>query len=693
MRFQGVFAVLMILSLTLPLHYTEGESEVNSLLVELPSGQVFWLRGNGYNSTLDNLTRSICKANNLTLKLTGTHAIIAGYYLSLYHWDNGWKSGIGSISAWSQGIPVATPMSPYPRTTALSQVSHFSAGPDEVWRYSVGSGIYGSVDSVVTGYSNVTFFNSWNGFYALKDGRLMWKNSTVRGLSSPCIYNETIYVGSSDGYLYSFDLHGHLKFRFKISNSPGTTGLSSSPIVVNNTVYIGGFESDNRTSYLFAISSNGTLLWKVALNSSVYYGSPVYHNGILYVPLAGKYNSSTMAWYPDYGVLAIGNGKVIWRFHTDKPVKSTPLFYNGYIYFTCTDGFLYKITEEGNEVWKYRVGYSTSSPNAYDSVIYVGSGSFSTGGRLYAIKDDSRMLWVRNVSGGIQSSITISPPFIFVSVNSEHGGVFCYNFKGKEVWNFTVQNYVLGAPSVIGRFLYFGDDSGHVYALTDNKKPEIVFQGKQNYYFGETAHFIVRATDNVGINNLTVFFENRSYYGNYIYLNFTVNFVGSHFITARAMDYNGNLEVMNYLVNSNNGTMRIIVNIGDKFEVGKNVSAIVEVVDNQGNPVEHACVSVYLDNAIIASGYTVHGLFSFSFTVLPGHHVVKVSVNREGYSSVSWSKNIYGTRGRESNGYNYLPMVISLVAVVVIVAVVLAIILKKRYERYRELTREEMKNK
>ncbi len=688
------FLLLLAIPSNIPVSHGAEHNEFHKVLIELPDGYIVW--GSGYGN-VSTVTEKVCYVHGLSYSSSGLWINVNGYLLQGYSWHGSWESGIyGEIIGWAQRMPIATPSSPYPRISGMPQISYYSAGNKEIWNFSVGSGAFGAVDSTVVGSGAQLFFNSWSGLYSLaNNGTFLWKNTTVKGMSTPYIYGSNIYVGSSDGFLYSFTNSGALRFKVKLEHSPGDTGISSSPIIANQTLYIGGFESDNSTSYLFAFTPNGTELWNVSLNSTVYYGSPIYNNGTVYVPLAGKYNASTSQWYPDFGIAAVHNGKIIWKFLTPKPVKSTPLLYHGALYFTCTDGSLYKISLHGEEIWKLNIGYSTASPNAYDGVIYVGAGTFMHGGKIYAISTDSTILWSFDVKGGVQGSITIAPPYLYVPLNYPDGGIICLNFSGSEIWNYTSWNYVLGSPSIIDRSLYFGDDSGHVYKLSDTKAPKIIYDGRQSYRVGEYASITVRARDNVGVKNLTVRFENKTYHGkDFVNLHFLVNFTGSKLISATAEDYNGNTASLAYEIIAYNKSLRIIANIPQSFEANKSTAITIKVVDNTGMGVSGAVINVYIDNKSQLTGTTSQsGTLTFQLYVPQGTHTLRIVAKKEGYANAVYEKKVVSTYSSWVPKGDTFFLLLIVITAVGLISVALAYVLRKRGKNYAELTRERLKNK
>ena len=73
-------------------------------------------------------------------------------------------------------------------------------------------------------------------------------------LSSPAVSGSSLYVGSSDHFLYALDRQdGILKWKFKTGGR-----ITSSPAVSEGVVYFGSFDA-----YFYAVdAATGALKWK-----------------------------------------------------------------------------------------------------------------------------------------------------------------------------------------------------------------------------------------------------------------------------------------------------------------------------------------------------------------------------------------------------------------------------------------------
>ena len=115
----------------------------------------------------------------------------------------------------------------------------------------------------------------------------VWQSRVARpdiGLTGLSVAGDSVYFGTSDGYIYAFDLNNRkILWRTKVG-----IGVTASPIVVGGQIFVG---------------TNEGLLHSV---DKV-------------------------------------NGEVQWTIQTGGPIKAQPTWANGFLYFASTDGKLYAI--------------------------------------------------------------------------------------------------------------------------------------------------------------------------------------------------------------------------------------------------------------------------------------------------------------------------------------------------------------
>ena len=68
--------------------------------------------------------------------------------------------------------------------------------------------------------------------------RLLWTFKTGDAIkSSAVVWDETVYIGSNDGYIYAINTNGTLKWKFNAG-----TSVEAPPLILRNTLYAGSME-------------------------------------------------------------------------------------------------------------------------------------------------------------------------------------------------------------------------------------------------------------------------------------------------------------------------------------------------------------------------------------------------------------------------------------------------------------------
>ena len=158
--------------------------------------------------------------------------------------------------------------------------------------------------------------------------------------SSPAIYDDYIYIVSSDGILKAVDMKtGEEEWDLDLE-----APTNSSPIVHKNRLYIGCEDG------LKAVNIN--------------------------------------------------THKIIWDYDCDN-VASTPFYYEDVIYFGSDDGHLYGVNTDGKVEFNKKLdGELKSSPAVVDDTIFIGS----TNSKLYSIDTDKSNNWEFTTGDEILSS-------------------------------------------------------------------------------------------------------------------------------------------------------------------------------------------------------------------------------------------------------------------------------------------------
>ncbi len=232
---------------------------------------------------------------------------------------------------------------------------------------------------------------SWHGaIYALdaQSGKLLWNYTTFGQFGSFLTDGRNVYVSSnsvdtrnnldaqnSGGSVYEGGIacldgvSGKMLWNYPIDDSVGQ------PVAVDDTLYVA---SGNGVLYSFN-ASNGKALWSYTAGTGI--GSIHAVDGYLYV------GSST-------GVLCLNrfNGAVIWNFAASDFTGSSPCYptyadgivyvgANGPMFFSpVTHWNFYAVdASTGERLWNYTLGYGVASEPTFEKgVVYIG-GDFVTG--------------------------------------------------------------------------------------------------------------------------------------------------------------------------------------------------------------------------------------------------------------------------------------------------------------------------
>ncbi len=237
-----------------------------------------------------------------------------------------------------------------------------------LWKFKTGDVVHAS--PVI--FDNKVYIGSFDGFlYVLdtKTGKPAWKFDTVGDTYFPrgeiqkavSIQDSSVYFGSRDYNIYVLDAaKGTGKWNMKEKGS----WIIATPVVDSSQVFFGTSDSH----YFYAMDAqNGDIHWKIPLNMRVF-GSPAIDGNMLYF---GCFNGKLYA-------ADRKTGKVQWMFQTDGSkanyekvynredkfredfevygndylkaekkimdmgaILATPVWRDGRIYFTSTDGHLY----------------------------------------------------------------------------------------------------------------------------------------------------------------------------------------------------------------------------------------------------------------------------------------------------------------------------------------------------------------
>lgn len=208
------------------------------------------------------------------------------------------------------------------------------------WKFNAQSRVRSSPASA----DNVIYFGDTHGyFYAIdgETGELKWRYATEGTkfdpaafgfdrcaiISSPAIAGDFVIFGGRDGFLYALDRQtGQEKWKrdYKIS------WVISSPAIFNKTIFTG--TSDGRFAHALDLAT-GEEKWRFNATETVW-SSPAICDSLVYFGDGGGHLFA----------LDNRNGTEKWRFKTRGRIFSSPMVSAGVVYIGSDDGYLYALT-------------------------------------------------------------------------------------------------------------------------------------------------------------------------------------------------------------------------------------------------------------------------------------------------------------------------------------------------------------
>ncbi|MBN1233926.1 MAG: PQQ-like beta-propeller repeat protein, partial [Candidatus Coatesbacteria bacterium] len=360
-------------------------------------------------------------------------------------------------------------------------------------------------------------------------GDLIWKFKTDDIISSsPRISNNTIFVGSSDKYIYAIDaVKGTLIWKCFLLSPVDR----SSPCISDGVVYIGSGEyNDQSMNYYFfhAIdASNGSVIWKFKSgsivsspyisDSSVYFGScddfiysldkkdgrlnwryktnddvtssPLVSDNIIYI---GSHDNNFYA-------INCSNGSLKWKYQTGNSIDTSPCFSNNVVFFASGDGYVYALnSSDGSLKWRYKAGYGggiNSSPCVSDGVVFIGGNDLM----LYAINEDSGILkWRFMIEGPISDTPCYSDNIVYIGGYGTSHSVYSIKNADKGIfqWKYRTSGDIgWSSPSISDGVLFVGSTDTYLYAVQSSNMQIISPNGKEKWLCNTSHDIVWNSTD------------------------------------------------------------------------------------------------------------------------------------------------------------------------------------------------------
>jgi outer membrane protein assembly factor BamB len=169
----------------------------------------------------------------------------------------------------------------------------------------------------------------------------------------------------------------------------------------------------------------------------------------------------------EYDMQKVKKFERIWRVGYGGSISSTPLYYNGVIYFGCADQFVYALDPaDGRMRWKFKTegGIILSYVKEYNGLIYFGSFDHN----MYAITaEGGKLVWKYKTFDKIASTPAFSDGVVYFG-GKDH---FVYALRadtGQLVWKYKTFDCIISEPAVVGDRLLIVSYDRNLYCLNKN---------------------------------------------------------------------------------------------------------------------------------------------------------------------------------------------------------------------------------
>lgn len=322
-----------------------------------------------------------------------------------------------------------------------------------LWSFETESWI---ISSPVLGFGRVYIGSTDGKVYSinLRDGSKVWEFDTGDDIeASPLLLDRTIYIGNLSGEFFSLDAHtGRVQWRYKCDSSIyGSANWAQDPDNQKTLILVGSY--DNRL-YCFD-AATGKLIWS--------YETDNYING---APATDGVHVVFGGCDELLHILSVSDGTKTGEVWAGSYIPGSAAFVEKRAYLGHYDNKLVCIdTREKKIVWEYE---DKDHPDAFFSSPAVGKDSVLIGSRdgyLHCVdRKNGEKIWDFQSRDDIDSSPVISGNKVVVA--SMDGRLYVVDLEdGKEIWSYEIGAAIFGCPAVAGGIIVIGADDGRVYAF------------------------------------------------------------------------------------------------------------------------------------------------------------------------------------------------------------------------------------
>jgi outer membrane protein assembly factor BamB len=300
-------------------------------------------------------------------------------------------------------------------------------------------------------HNEYILFSSWDCYFYCLDknnGSIKWKFKTRNAvIGQPIMIEDSVFFGDNAGYFYCLKIDtGNLNWSYCI-DAEGQ--IRTKPLVKDTQVFV----CSNGGSLFWFDFKTGSVLKSIVIDG-YFYNDPLFDgNNILLVSgskvyiidfINGKINNTyTLGSKINYGL--VGNGQIVYVAEKNKNLHSLDLLTNnalwnlkfkgdpeqggiilhqGVLYFSCPDGYIYKMDlSTGNVFWKQNLRSElVGNPQIIGSFLFVGARN----GFIYCLDSiKGLILWEFKTNDYMLAQVAMENKFLFVA--APDGDLRCFN--------------------------------------------------------------------------------------------------------------------------------------------------------------------------------------------------------------------------------------------------------------------------
>jgi outer membrane protein assembly factor BamB len=301
---------------------------------------------------------------------------------------------------------------------------------------------------------------------------VVWKYAAIvqkpeANTTSPVVVGNTVYFVATDRvYAVRADT-GELIWKTPSGDQPGPTTYHSTPVVTNDTVYVGA-----ANGHMYALDArNGAQKWEFITGAPIR-SHPLVEDNTLYFGSDDDY----------FYAIDASTAELRWKYHATADVESAATFApdsTELIYFSSSDGHLYGLNRTtGRLKWSARTTAASggNSPVAFQNALYLAAGS-----QIFSFRTRSGVaesLIQATPAEVPEADITCTPIFAsdphgdptqpVVFFGDRAGNFYCYQksrLYWKRVWKQSLDGGVSAMPVMAGNLIFAAANKGFIYAL------------------------------------------------------------------------------------------------------------------------------------------------------------------------------------------------------------------------------------